>query len=119
MRKTVFFSNLVDLRFVSDEFAVEHDGECDEDDHDGNEEASGHPCRRVRFIVQLHPAQNRELNEKQQYSDHSGKTPGKFNEKVHLLMGECQNSRLGQELKALILTTNFNPINSTYLKKTS
>ena len=51
---------------MRDEFEVEHCGKGDEDDEDGDEEAGCHPRGFVRYRVELHPAQNRNLNQEQQ-----------------------------------------------------
>ena len=54
------------LRLVRDELEVEHGGEGDEDDEDGNEEARGDPGSLLRDRVELHPAENGDLNQEEQ-----------------------------------------------------
>ena len=54
------------LRLVRDELEVEHGGEGDEDDEDGNEEARGDPGSLLRDRVELHPAEDGDLNQEEQ-----------------------------------------------------
>ena len=51
---------------MRDEFEVEQSREGDKDAKDWDEEAGCHPRRLVRYRVELHPAQDCNLNQKQQ-----------------------------------------------------
>ena len=69
-------------------------GEGDKDKHDRDEEASGHPCHSLTDGVEFDPAEDGDLHEEHEDSEHGGEAPGELHDQVHLHVWRLEHSLL-------------------------